>query len=194
MGKRWRWQEGGGKGDVLRSTALMTATSWSLFIFWLYPHLIGVTRIWIIFFQYGRRTVKRGCQNLIFWEASFNWVVTLLHGKKDISNRYNFTFIDVSNVCVNRRAFKTQSPAIQPSTSACGFAVPGIRNRNAGLWGEPLLLYEFPQRSGRKEAIELRVLHTVNFPRSWMMGLCWGRPTTTHEFVVSRRPSTRFKG
>ena len=59
----WR---GGGEGEVLRSIALMMATIWSLVIFWSYPHLRGVARIRIPFFQYGRRTVKRGVAKL-YW-------------------------------------------------------------------------------------------------------------------------------
>lgn len=38
----------------------------------------------------GGRLIKRGCREgvlvclkFIFWEASFYWVVTLLHGKQD---------------------------------------------------------------------------------------------------------------
>lgn len=63
-----RWGRGR-LGDVLRSIALMTATIWSLITVWLYPHLIGVARVGILHFQYGRqadqaRESRGGCSGL----------------------------------------------------------------------------------------------------------------------------------
>lgn len=75
----------------------------------------------------GGRLIKQGsregvlvCLKFIFWEASFYWVVTLLHGKQDKSVIDTiFTFIDFSTVCGRGQStdgpeFKTQSPSYQP--------------------------------------------------------------------------------
>lgn len=122
MRKRW-WGNGrgGGEGDVLRSVALMTTTSWSL-VFLAIPtaqrrrtHSDTLLSIWAADCQ---ARLSRECSGLLeshFLGSEFYWVVTLLHGKKDIRNRHNFT--EYFQKCLKRAGGQpTQSSAIHSAT------------------------------------------------------------------------------
>lgn len=114
MRKRW-WGNGrgGGEGDVLRSVALMTTTSWSL-AFLAIPtahrrrtHSDTLLSIWAADCQ---ARLSRECSGLLeshLLGSEFYWVVTLLHGKKDIRKDtiLQSIFRSISNVrAVNRRS------------------------------------------------------------------------------------------
>lgn len=90
----------------------MTATIWSLVTIWLYPHLIGVARIGILYFSVGGILIKRksrGCSGLFEIHILGSEVLLGIDSAAwqtiKIRNRHNFLLSQiVSNVCGRRQS------------------------------------------------------------------------------------------